>query len=275
MHHCSRSHGRARLYFYTVLSLLADSPSDHRRTNGHTAIHTKTTENKGDSHRSPVAIKSRKGQGAEFHLRDDDDVVGEGRPPVVRRAVPRRARACLPRIHTRHTQHPRRSVPDLGPEIPPPKRSNQHARFGPSEPEKERERESKGRDPHGDGVRGGAGRRGGVQVPQQDPLPVDGLLHCLTPFLGCSLLVTTCCRRYYRPRGGSGVICRRGGDCRGGWTGGEGKSRRFYHEVLGRRADGKPETRPGGMGTGGVSRGGPARQRRLGLELLLRYCVSA
>jgi hypothetical protein len=58
-------------------------------------------------------------------------------------------------------------------------------------------------------------------------------------------------------------------------VGGEGKSRRFYHEVLGRRADGKPETRPGGMGTGGVSRGGPARQRRLGLELLLRYCVSA
>jgi hypothetical protein len=39
------------------------------------------------------------------------------------------------------TQHPRRSVPDLGPEIPPPKRSDQHARFGPSEPERERERE--------------------------------------------------------------------------------------------------------------------------------------
>lgn len=76
----------------TLLAIIAEQ----------TAIHTKTTENKGDSHRSPVAIKSRKGQGAEFHLRDDDDVVGEGRPPVVRRAVPRRARACLPRTHT-HT----------------------------------------------------------------------------------------------------------------------------------------------------------------------------
>lgn len=137
----SQPRARSTLFLHEFfLSLLADSPSDHRRTNGHTAIHTKTTENKGDSHRSPVAIKSRKGQGAEFHLRDDDDVVGEGRPPVVRRAVPRRARACLPRIHTRHTQHPRRSVPDLGPEIPPPKRSDQHARFGPREPERERER---------------------------------------------------------------------------------------------------------------------------------------
>jgi hypothetical protein len=58
-------------------------------------------------------------------------------------------------------------------------------------------------------------------------------------------------------------------------VGGEGKSRRFYHEVLGRRAEGRRKAGdgPGGMGTGGVSRGGPARQRRLGLGLLLRYCV--
>lgn len=120
-------------------------------------------------------------------------------------------------------------------------------------PERTRERRSKGRDSHGDGGRGGARR--GAQVPQQDPLPVDGLLHCLTPFLGCSLLVTTCCSRYSvlpSSRAGSDEVVGLfvGGEATAAppwWVGkgnGGGFTTKFEGEE-GRTPDGKPERRPG------------------------------
>lgn len=279
MHHCSRSHGRARLYFYTSfscrcsLTLLAII-AEQTAIRPYILKRPKTKEIPTGVQSQSKAEKGREPNFTYATMTTSSAKAGLRWYAALSPAAHALACHAPPHTHTAPSSFSTRSGA----------RNTAAEAVGPARPiwserTRERERESKGRDPHGDGVRGGAGRRGGVQVPQQDPLPVDGLLHCLTPFLGCSLLVTTCCRRHFRPRGWSGVICRRGGDCRGGWG-------REIAEVLPRSigadedewtTDGKPETRPGagGMGTGGVSRGGPARQRRLGLGLLLRYCVSA
>jgi len=171
---------------YTVASsTIRNSPRNRRRTtatgnpeqrNPHTSRDQKLQLTWG---RPPTT--ARKAREARVHLRDDDDVVGEGRPPVVRRAVPRRARARLRHTHARThgAQRRRRSVASQIWRRMKRRRSDRSGapRIGPAN-EGVRER-GRGGGPHGDGGLGGARRRRrGVEVPQQDPLPVDGLLHC-------------------------------------------------------------------------------------------------
>jgi hypothetical protein len=89
-----------------LLAGLCEFHRNHRRS-----IATKTMATEATP--APVATekawtpKSKEGEGGGGHLRDDDDVIGEGRPPVVRRA-----RARLP--PTKHTQRLRQPVTDLG-----------------------------------------------------------------------------------------------------------------------------------------------------------------
>jgi len=130
------------------------------------------------------------------------------------------ALACDTHARTHGAQHRRRSVASQIWRRMKRRRSDRSGapRIGPAN-EGGRER-GRGGGPHGDGGLGGARRRRrGVEVPQQDPLPVDGLLHC-SPSVAAGTRART------RWEGGQvprwrwvGVICRRGEERSGrvGW----------------------------------------------------------
>ena len=98
--------------------------------------------------------------GREGGLRDDDDIVPEGGGPLVRGAVPGRARRCLDRDADADaagkSNQPTQSVR---------KRETNHAA--------DRDAHLKLRLRGGEG----GGGRGREEVRQEDPLPIDRLLH--------------------------------------------------------------------------------------------------